>query len=384
MNNNPTNVNEQYELGLKYLDGDGVPKDVKIANYWFAKASEQGHAGAQYILGEQEVDMSIGEQFLAVSASEDNNFLMFLKNKGLEELKAINADGDTYMHNAASKGFIKSMEWMKEEKEVDVNILNKYGNMPIHCAAFAGHIKAVEWLLKNGADVNDKGQKGRTPMDQAASAGKVKMMEYLKRKDAKFDRDSGGMSPMDNAIVVSANRIESIICLKNLGMDVNASEKGKNSGKTPIFIAAELGKVEIIECLKKLGANVDKEDDNGARPIHWAIMNGQIDSVKCLVGLGANVDAEDDNEVTPMHLAAARGQIDIIEILAKKANINVENKNGITPILLAARLGQIKSMECLKNLDAELDYQRAIDFATEGGHVEAVKWLSANSTKGEN
>ena len=41
----------QDELGLRYAEGRGVPKDVSKALTWYRKAAEQGHAGAQYSLG---------------------------------------------------------------------------------------------------------------------------------------------------------------------------------------------------------------------------------------------------------------------------------------------------------------------------------------------
>ena len=51
MNDNPTNADEQYELGRKYWKGDGVPQDIEKAAYWFIKAAEQGNAEAQFRLG---------------------------------------------------------------------------------------------------------------------------------------------------------------------------------------------------------------------------------------------------------------------------------------------------------------------------------------------
>jgi len=47
----PTDAEEQINLGVNYLKGDGVPKDMKKAVSWFTKAAEQGNAGAQYNLG---------------------------------------------------------------------------------------------------------------------------------------------------------------------------------------------------------------------------------------------------------------------------------------------------------------------------------------------
>ena len=36
----------QYNLGVCYYNGDGVPKDLTQAAYWFRKSAEQGDADA--------------------------------------------------------------------------------------------------------------------------------------------------------------------------------------------------------------------------------------------------------------------------------------------------------------------------------------------------
>ena len=41
----------QYRLGLMYLLGNGVPKDLAEAVKWYRKAAEQGHARAAFMLG---------------------------------------------------------------------------------------------------------------------------------------------------------------------------------------------------------------------------------------------------------------------------------------------------------------------------------------------
>ena len=50
MKDNPMNAEEQYELGKKYMHGDGVPKDIEKALYWYTKAAEQGHVKAKEFL----------------------------------------------------------------------------------------------------------------------------------------------------------------------------------------------------------------------------------------------------------------------------------------------------------------------------------------------
>ena len=41
----------QYNLGLLYDSGRGVPQNSEEAAKWYRKAAKQGHAGAQYNLG---------------------------------------------------------------------------------------------------------------------------------------------------------------------------------------------------------------------------------------------------------------------------------------------------------------------------------------------
>ena len=45
------NASAQYNLGLMYRRGDGVPQDDKEAVKWYRLAAEQGDARAQYNLG---------------------------------------------------------------------------------------------------------------------------------------------------------------------------------------------------------------------------------------------------------------------------------------------------------------------------------------------
>ena len=41
----------QYDLGLRYATGEGVPQDDSEAVTWYRLAAEQGHALAQATLG---------------------------------------------------------------------------------------------------------------------------------------------------------------------------------------------------------------------------------------------------------------------------------------------------------------------------------------------
>ena len=44
-------VRAQVELGLRYTEGQGVPKDEREAVRWYTLAADQGNADAQFFLG---------------------------------------------------------------------------------------------------------------------------------------------------------------------------------------------------------------------------------------------------------------------------------------------------------------------------------------------
>jgi len=62
MSDNPTDPEEQYLLGKKYWDGDGVPRDLRKAAYWWAKAADQGHTTAKEILPKCETIITLEER----------------------------------------------------------------------------------------------------------------------------------------------------------------------------------------------------------------------------------------------------------------------------------------------------------------------------------
>jgi uncharacterized protein len=48
---NPTDADAQYDLGVRYYIGEGVPQGYEQAVKWYMKAAAQGHAEAQNDLG---------------------------------------------------------------------------------------------------------------------------------------------------------------------------------------------------------------------------------------------------------------------------------------------------------------------------------------------
>ena len=75
------------------------------------------------------------------------------------------------------------------------------------------------------------------------------------------------------------------------GADVNAKDK---NGVTPLMVAAELKKREIMKALVKAGADVDAKDKDGWTAIFYALENSATpQQFNVLVKAGAEIDVKD-------------------------------------------------------------------------------------------
>jgi ankyrin repeat protein len=93
------------------------------------------------------------------------------------------------------------------------------------------------------------------------------------------------------------------------GIDYSYIYLDKN---TLLHLAAEYGKVNLVERLLSLGHAVDQENDHGCTPLHSA---SSIDVKRVLLAAGANVNERSDHGLTPLHTATERGVIEEMEVL---------------------------------------------------------------------
>jgi hypothetical protein len=160
-------------------------------------------------------------------------------------------------------------------------------------------------------------------------------------------------------------------------------------GRTPLHLAAENGKEDVVEVLIQNGANVNPTDflgytplmsaiqypviihlllENGAvavidnlgtdlgfvletiecNALHKAVMGGQIDTVKLLLKYGANIEIPDSDGQTPLALAVLSGNKDMVEVLIQnRANVLFAityEGNTFTILQLATRYPDIISL----------------------------------------
>ena len=121
----------QYELGARYVNGQGVPESYAEAVKWWRKAAEQGHALAQSALGDM---YCIGE-----GVPESYAEAVKWYRKAAEQGDAVGQYNLGAMYSLGAgvqKDMAQATKWIRK-------------------AAEQGHLDAKEWLKKNAKDKSE-------------------------------------------------------------------------------------------------------------------------------------------------------------------------------------------------------------------------------------
>jgi ankyrin repeat protein len=223
-----------------------------------------------------------------------------------------------------------------------VDVCGGYEGTPLIFAASNGDLEMVQVLLDYKAHVNAQNCYHWTPI-HAVSEGSV----YLRTSATSHDIPQLQLLP-------AVARL-----LREHGAELNART---DRGSTPLHVAANYGRVEIVRMLLEHGANVGAEDDEGRTPLHVAagygllnadydtinVGDGRVEVVRVLLDHGADVGAMDGEGRTPLHLAADYGKVEIVRMLLEHGpDVGAEDDEGRTPFQIAWVEGHEEIMELL-------------------------------------
>lgn len=125
--------------------------------------------------------------------------------------------------------------------------------------------------------------------------------------------------------------------------------------RTPLHIAATLGKDEMVRFLLENNAKVDQGDIYGSTALHLAARMGHLAVATTLLDNGAGPDVYNNDGWTALHLAAESGNIAIVRLLLEKhANVDSQNRFGRTPLHWASACGHLQVVELLLRFNASV------------------------------
>ena len=228
-------------------------------------------------------------------------------------------------------------------KGANVHATDKDNNSITHKAAFHGDAAAL--LLKVirdlGADMRAAGGQGNTPAHLAAESGSVSILDILAPDDATiYDlRNTWGYTPL--MVAANAGKLDVMRYLLKKGVPHNVVDA---SGRPLVQLATEWGNPAVMQVLQDFGAdfkNFATTADN-AHPIWKAIHDGHLASVERILDSGLTIEYKHEG-VSLLQLAAEVGNADIVRLLLERdATVNFADKHGWTPLHSAAYSGNLE------------------------------------------
>jgi ankyrin repeat protein len=237
----------------------------------------------------------------------------FLQANGADLLSTHSKDGRGLLHEACVKGFPDMVQFLvaqgvspsqrdhfgqspldlalayKNTEVVarllalgprDVDLLAA-GDSAMESATLKGQSELVELLLKAGFNPNRVSHNRSTYLHDAALKNQRKIIEMLLRYGAKLDalNQTGGTALHDAALGGST---DAITVLLNRGAQIDMRDK--ESGATPLMLAASLARASAVELLLDRGANASLTDYAGQTALARAQKTDDPATIKLLQG----------------------------------------------------------------------------------------------------
>lgn len=234
---------------------------------------------------------------------------------------------------------------------------DSWGSHLLSAAVAQGDFAVVKTLLLAGANPEQ-------PLLDAAEQGKVEIVKLLlldSRNANKVDKYS--RTPLYIAALNGhLNVVKAVLTLgadteiagmrfenKPLYMDEGGCDWGTCAGWTPLYVAAARNHREIVKLLFEAGADA-------WTPLFIAAGKGYPRMVRLLLDFGVDMDLASSSGWTPLFVAAAMGHLEVVRVLLQAgADVERADKFDRTPLSIATQNGHIKVVEALKERKGSTD-----------------------------
>lgn len=266
----------------------------------------------------------------------------------------------------------------------NMNLTSRKGRTPIAEAAALANRSAVHILLKAKVDLETRDEEGKNPLLLALQREHLDVASSILEEDVDIDaQDNEGMSALHYAVDSLNLDIVSKVLQKKPRMQKTAK---KYSEQSPIHLAAEHDKADILQELHKHGSALETPCMSGYRPMHIAAFNNSLKVARTLKGLGADANPTSEANKTVLMVAAEYSDADFLKlILESEPNVNdADEEVEDTALHAAAAAGKTTNCRLLLEKGATVNKPNvgghtALHLAVNNGHIEATKLLLDSS-----
>jgi uncharacterized protein len=319
-----------------------------------------------------------------------------------------NENGDTPLSCAAGSHCDLSILRILLKAGANLNSINNKGRTPLYDAICERRAESALMLIEAGANpntiagddtplliaiyyhhhlkglpekllpacsnqiINYKNRYGYTALWYAANYGKTKLSKMLLAL---------GADPRQNKDILAQaawhGNAELVTNLVKAGADIN----GKMGYCTPLMIAAEGGKEDIVQVLLDFHASVNEVTNIGSSALIGACKWGQTKIVGMLLNAGASVNQLDCCGQDALIHASEKGNSEIVSMLLNaKASVNQMDFMQKNALIHGATIGNPEIVRILMDADADVTHKDnkgwdASMWAANKGHLEAYNML---------
>ena len=255
------------------------------------------------------------------------------------------------MHEAAWADAVDSLQALFESGVVDatcVSVKKPHVGWPdnislMYWAAYRGSVPLASLLIKYGVGkhhelrIKSNGERGETSLQEAVSPPKLgtpeehrAVAELLIADGAYYD--IGSASALDDVARVKALLAE----------DPSLAQKSLEFDMTALHWSARAGAVETTQLLLDHGAEPNALNRSHRTPVQLASELNRADVIRLLADAGADLNTQDKKGRTPLHRATYEGMVAAAEaLLAAGADPTMTNKKGKTAFEIACKDAKI-------------------------------------------
>jgi serine/threonine-protein phosphatase 6 regulatory ankyrin repeat subunit B len=275
-----------------------------------------------------------------------HNFVFFTAQRPRLTIK--NSKKQSLLHLAVMSGSVELSNLLLN-RGINIDERDKYGNSPLIYATYSPkRLEILELLIQRGATLDQMNHAEHTALSMSIRKQNTKAIDLLIHAGANINQRDGihtTLSLVHDQLHTNSLSEEKSNYFRNLltylhihGAHVNSC--GDTIGWTPLQLTMNYNDssyyIKHAQKLISLGANIDVQDNVGRSPLMIAAALGRVEGIKVLADHGANLNLVDKYGWSALMLAVYNNKFEVVqELLIYQADVNLTSKGQLNALKIA-------------------------------------------------